>query len=291
MQAAGDHDLLASVHNVVMLTEGPCAAGPSSAQAGDTMMQAADSAAASSHEALTPADEAYSSQQAAANPSFGGSMPWGGPSTATYAFDFDSSQPLEGIGSTGPSVDFDLDLDQSSQALGFSQSRGTARSAAAAVTSDRLQSDAQSQLQGPETGAEAWGHQQQELEGWVRQEHPEGDGDNLCLLQQCCHHDCWNKAMTGTSTSAPAGAARFQYLSALWACSNCTSTCCGVQARALVLQALAGRLPLYPNVALRHFGAQHLVLFDSSIWAVGFLLKCLMTGLLGARADNICCWL
>ena len=141
-------------------------------------MQAADSAAASSHEALTPADEASSSQQAAAaSTNFGGSMPWGGPSTATYAFDFDSSQPLEGMGSTGPGIDFDLHLDQFSQALGFSQSTGPAGSAAAAAASDRLQSDAQSQLQGPETGAAVWEHQQQEQEGWVGQERMEGHGE------------------------------------------------------------------------------------------------------------------
>ena len=159
-----------------MLTDGPCAAGASSAEAGDAAMQGADSVAASSHRVLAPADEAFRDQQAAANPSFGGSLPWGGPSTATYAFDFDSSQPLEGVGSTGPGLDFDLDLDQSSQALGFSQSTGAAGSAAAAVTSDRLQSDAQSQLQGLETGAAVWGHQQ-EQEGWTQHEQVEGHGE------------------------------------------------------------------------------------------------------------------
>eukprot|EP00891_Asterochloris_glomerata_P009398 jgi/Astpho2/9398/Aster-01663 len=152
------------------------AAGPTSAEAGNTVMQAAESAAASSNNALTPGEEAFSSQQAAVNPAFGGSMPWGGPSTATYAFDYDSSQALEGMGSTGPDVDFDLD-GQDSQALGFSQPTGAAGSAAAAATSDRLQSDAQSQLQqGPETGPEVWGHQQQEQESRSGKERVEGHG-------------------------------------------------------------------------------------------------------------------
>ena len=165
------------VKHVVMLADGPCAAGPTSAEAGNTVMQAAESAAASSNNALTPGEEAFSSQQAAVNPAFGGSMPWGGPSTATYAFDYDSSQALEGMGSTGPDVDFDLD-GQDSQALGFSQPTGAAGSAAAAATSDRLQSDAQSQLQqGPETGPEVWGHQQQEQESCSGKERVEGHGE------------------------------------------------------------------------------------------------------------------
>ena len=179
------------------------------------VMQAAGSAAASSNEVLTPADEASSSQQAAANQSFGGSMPWGGPSTATYAFDFDSSQPLEGMGSTGPVADFDLDPDQSSQALGFSQSSGAAGSAAAAGTSGRLQSDAQSQLQGPETGAEAWGRQQQEQEGWIGQEPVGGHGECFATVPVLPSWLVEEVGMTGTCTSASADGAVLWYLSAL----------------------------------------------------------------------------